>query len=419
MSIKLYQCIGGFFLISETAKVLNYVPFPHESEEIANRLFDLQQYHISPELDKIIQEVPDEEIETNSSEVKEYLRTKGKKSEVVVQSETYKNFLSKLPELLVEHKFVKNEKELWELTHNTTISLVKKQIAHSSQRIDKMVVHAILSLDDIDKTTNLFVSRIREWYGVHFPEILKHIENHATLCKIITEIGIRSNFTEEKLRKYGFADDRAAEFVKLANNSMGAEYDMNDLLPLQQLAQRTLDLFHQRDELVQWIEQQMDRIAPNMKSVVGSAIAARLIALAGGLDELAKMPSSTVQLLGAEKALFRSLKTGAKPPKHGVIYQMPELHSCPWWQRGNIARAIAGKLTIAARVDAFQGEFVGEELRKDLERKIVEIKEKYKNPPEGKKLPKEIPSYKDQKRKRPPKRGKKSKKPKYKSKKKR
>lgn len=420
MSIRLFQTIGGFFVLNDSKEILKYVSFPSKSEIIAEKLFVLQEYHDSPEVEELLDLLKEDEVVTNSSELTELLRKKGLKSEVDANDAIYKNFSNDLPRLLKEYNFIHKEQEYWELLRETTIALVKKQIAHSSQRIDKMVVHAILSVDDIDKTTNLFISRLREWYGIHFPEILKHVENHATFCKLITEVGIRDNFTVEKLKKYGFSESKCSELVKLAKNSMGATYGPNDLAPLQQLAQRTLDLFQQREALVKWIEQQMDRIAPNMKAVVGSAIAARLIAIAGGLEELAKMPASTIQLLGAEKALFRALKTGAKPPKHGIIYQMPELHSCPWWQRGNMARAIAGKLAIAARVDAFQGEFVGEELRKDLERKFEEIRIKYKNPPEGKKPPKEYPPHQEKKKgKKPSKRAKKGQKSKYRSKKKR
>jgi len=183
---------------------------------------------------------------------------------------------------------------------------------------------------------------------------------------------------------------------------MGASYEDKDLRPLQDMAQRTLDLYEERENLDSWIEREMGRVAPNMKAIVGSAIAARLIALAGGLREIAMKPASTVQLLGAEKALFRALKTGAKPPKHGIIYQMPEIHGCPWWQRGNISRAIAGRLTIAARIDFFQGEFMGDQLRIEIEQKIDEIKEKYKNPPEGKQPPIDRSFQPDQPR---PKRG--------------
>jgi len=111
-------------------------------------------------------------------------------------------------------------------------------------------------------------------------------------------------------------------------------------------------------------------------------LGARLIALAGGLTNLAKMPASTIQVLGAEKALFRSLKTGTRPPKHGIIFQHTLLHEAKKWQRGKIARAIAGKLAIAARTDAFGGRYAGEKLREDLERRIKEIQEKYVQPPQ-------------------------------------
>ncbi len=132
----------------------------------------------------------------------------------------------------------------------------------------------------------------------------------------------------------------------------------------------------------------MDEVAPNLKALVGGAkLAARLMSLAGGLKELAMMPASTIQVLGAEKALFRHLRTGAKPPKHGVIFQYPAINRSPWWQRGKIARALAGKLAIAARVDYFSGEYIGEELKKELEQRIQEIKEKYPNPPKRKAKP--------------------------------
>jgi len=95
--------------------------------------------------------------------------------------------------------------------------------------------------------------------------------------------------------------------------------------------------------------------------------------------------------LGAEKALFRSLRTGARPPKHGIIFQHPLIHEAKRWQRGKVARALAGKLTIAARVDAFSGKYVGDKLKADLEKRIDEIKEKYGEPPPKKPAVKKRP----------------------------
>jgi len=117
----------------------------------------------------------------------------------------------------------------------------------------------------------------------------------------------------------------------------------------------------------------MDSVAPNITALVGPMVGARLISLAGSLKELAKKPSSTVQIYGAEKALFRSLKTGTDPPKHGIIYQVPEVHSAPFWQRGKIARALAGKIAIAARIDAYSKRNIGSDLKKKFLERVGEI----------------------------------------------
>ncbi len=408
MTTRIIANISGFFVFDEGNKLIDFKAYSKNAEEIADKIHNLSKYTISEELKEILTNIEDINIETNSSDVLNFVRVFGKKCELLTKSEYYSELVAQLPKILVEKGFLKSEDELDLLTREVSIALTKKSIAYSSQRIDKNVVHAILSMDDIDKTTNLFSSRIREWYGVHFPETDKEIPNHVTLCKIITEIGVREKFTEDLLKRYGFSNEKSKKIVDVANKSMGAHFDEKDLLPLQHMAQRTLDLYEERDRLDAWIEREMGRIAPNMKAVVGSAIAARLIALAGGLMEIAMKPASTIQLLGAEKALFRALKTGAKPPKHGIIYQMPELHSCPWWQRGNISRAIAGRLTIAARVDAFQGEFMGDQLKREVDQKIEEIRQKYREPPEGKKPPidrSQQPQRSGQQRSKPPKGG--------------
>ena len=387
MTVKVFANVAGFFVLDSEDKIIRFKPYPKNPEEIAGRIHNLSIYNISEELNKVLMEIEDEQIETNSTAVVNYARGFGKKCTLDARSSSYQMFVEKIPNLLLERETIQSEQEYNQIVKEVSLFLTKKRIAHSSQRIDKNVVHAILSMDDIDKTTNLFSTRIREWYGIHFPEILNEVQTHQTLCKIITDVGIRDNITEETIKDYGFDSDKSQKIVRLAKSSMGASFEEKDLLVMQEFAQRTLDLYEERDKLEQWIEREISRIAPNMQSIVGSAIAARLIALAGGLRELAMKPASTVQLLGAEKALFRSLKTGAKPPKHGIIYQMPELHGCSWWIRGNISRAIAGRLTIAARVDAFQGEFMGDQLKNEVDRKIAEIKEKYKEPPEGKKPP--------------------------------
>ncbi|MCG3216236.1 MAG: C/D box methylation guide ribonucleoprotein complex aNOP56 subunit [Candidatus Heimdallarchaeota archaeon] len=387
MTIKIYSTVTGFFVFDKDAILILFESYPKETEVIATKIHNLSQNNKSEELEKIFKEILTDEIETNSLEVMDFAKNLGKKCELNAKSSFYQEFVERLPQLLIEKGYITSEIEYNQLVKDVSIILSKKRVTDSSERIDKNVVHGILSMDDIDKTTNLFASRIREWYGVHFPEIIKEVQSNPTLCKIITNVGIRDNFTEDSMKSFGFSNEKSKHIVQLAKSSMGAKFEQIDLVPLRDVAQNTVDLFEERDKLEAYIEREIGKIAPNMQAVVGSAIAARMIALAGGLRELAMKPASTVQLLGAEKALFRALKTGAKPPKHGIIFQMPELHSCPWWQRGNIARAIAGRLTIAVRVDAFRGEFIGDQLKADVNNKIVEIKEKYSEPPEGKKPP--------------------------------
>jgi nucleolar protein 56 len=156
-----------------------------------------------------------------------------------------------------------------------------------------------------------------------------------------------------------------------------------DIQAIQECAREVFLTSKVREKLSQYLDGVMAQVAPNLRAVVGSAIGARLISIAGGLKQLAQMPASTIQLLGAEKAFFKALRTKGKPPKHGVIYQYPELRMSQKWQRGRIARALAGKIAIAAKVDSMSGEFVGDKLAADLKSRIKEIKSRYPEKSEG------------------------------------
>ncbi|MGI0059657.1 MAG: NOP5/NOP56 family protein, partial [Nitrosotalea sp.] len=150
---------------------------------------------------------------------------------------------------------------------------------------------------------------------------------------------------------------------------------------VQGIAKQILDLFDLRQSLEKHIESQMELVAPNISVILGSAVGARILAKAGSLKRLATMPASTIQVLGAEKALFRALKTGAQPPKHGLLFQHQLVHAAPRWQRGKIARAIAAKAAIGARVDVF-GAGRNDTLLEKLNIRVTEIGEKYKDQPE-------------------------------------
>lgn len=274
------------------------------------------------------------------------------------------------------------------------LALTRMRIQEQSGARDKMVMQAIEALDDIDKVINLLVSRLREWYALHFPELDEILPRHQQFVNFVKEIGNRENATAEKLKDLNISEEKTKKILMAKEKTMGAWMDERDLKVIQEFAAEINRLYNLRREIEDYIEKAMDDVAPNLKGLVGAKLGARLISLAGGLKELAMLPSSTIQVLGAEKALFRHLRSGAKPPKHGIIYQYPAINKSPWWQRGKIARALAGKLAIAARVDYFSGEYIAEELKKEIEARIKEVKEKYPNPPKRRREEKRKPRRK-------------------------
>ncbi|HUO42620.1 MAG TPA: C/D box methylation guide ribonucleoprotein complex aNOP56 subunit [Methylomirabilota bacterium] len=262
-----------------------------------------------------------------------------------------------------------------------TLEIARAGIASAATRRDLSAVQAVRSIDDLDKTLNLLAGRVREWYGLHFPEMDRIVEKHDTYARLIAKLGNRRNFTKDNLVGEGIPSETADTLAEAARRSMGGQIEEVDLQVLKSFCDLMLELYKFRGKSEAYIDDVLKQVAPNMTAVVGAPLSARLISIAGSLDNLAKMPASTLQVLGAEKALFRSLKTGARPPKHGVIFQHTAIHQSPRWQRGKIARALSGKLSIAARVDAFGGTFVGEQLRDNVNKKVDEIKDRYKTPP--------------------------------------
>ncbi len=241
-------------------------------------------------------------------------------------------------------------------------------IRQESSRKDLLAAEGIRAIDDLDETLNVLSTRAREWYGVHFPELNSIVPDQRAYLKVVLA-GIRPYLDEQSLSGI----KPAKSIVKAAGSSMGAQWDEEAWKPLRELAQGLLQLYDVRGELDDYVERAMKEAAPNLTELVGAALGARLISLAGGLDRLARMPSSTIQVLGAEKALFRAMKTGARPPKHGVIFQYPAVHSAPKWLRGRLARAVASKIAIAARIDVFGGGRVDPAIKSDLEAKVKQI----------------------------------------------
>lgn len=306
---------------------------------------------------------------------------------------------SRMEEYAVSTGFVKDAAELNVWNRNVSMEIAKLRVKGAVEQRDLIVAQAIQTLDDLDRTVNLFMGRLREWYGVHFPELDRLVEKHETYARLVMNLGERENFTSEALQKEDIPQGKTEAIVRMAETSMGADVSTNDLTQMQALSKDVLNLYELRKSMENYLDKTMEEVAANIRALVGSLLGARLIAIAGSLRNLAMRPASTIQVLGAEKALFRSLKTGARPPKHGLIFQAALLHDAKRWQRGKIARALAGKLSIAARADAFGGNFIADRLNADLDRRIAEIKEKYKEPPAAKERP--MPERREQRDFRP------------------
>ena len=283
--------------------------------------------------------------------------------------------------LAVEYGFADDEESFYKWLFELELEYTRRKLRVAAQKRDMLAAQAIRAIDDIDKTVNLFVSRLREWYSLHFPELNDLVREHEDYVKLVAELGHRDNMTKENLMKLGFSEAKAERIAQAARESIGADLSEFDIDAIKSLAMIANNMYKLRRQLTEYIESVMKEVAPNITALVGPLLGARLISLAGGLDRLARMPASTIQVLGAEKALFRALRTGGKPPKHGIIFQYPDIHRSPRWQRGKIARALAAKLAIAAKVDAFTGRYIGDKLREDLRRRIEEIKRIYAKPP--------------------------------------
>lgn len=402
--IHLVETILGIMVVDDQANIIEKELFEKDSEGIAEKIYKLQQGETIPELQRIVQKLKniEEIIVEDESLAKTLKETYPAKITVEKPSPIAQQIRAQIPDLAQKYNYVSSFQEYIQLTYQIATHLTRKKIRTAAEKRDQLIAQAIETIDDIDKTLNLFASRIREWYGLHFPELNKLIDEHRTYIRLVKELGLRKNYTQENLQKTGFPPERVKELEESAKTSMGANIAEEDMEPLQKFASITLKLYQLRRELEEYIDESMKETAPNIRGLVGSLLGARLISLAGSLEELARMPASTIQVLGAEKALFRALRTGARPPKHGVLFQYPAIHGSPRWQRGKIARAVAGKLAIAARIDAFSGEYMADELKADLEKRIEEIKRKYPKPPKRKKPEKvkKIKMHKKRKEKR-------------------
>merc|ERR1712141_859091 len=239
-------------------------------------------------------------------------------------------------------------------------SLSRYQLKFSPDKIDTMIVQAISLLDDLDKELNNYMMRAREWYGWHFPELGKIITDNIAYIRTIQLMGQRENCKNVDLSDV-LPDEIENRVKEAAEISMGTEISDLDMLNIRHLCDQVMEIQEYRSQLYEYLKNRMLAIAPNLTAVVGELIGARLISHAGSLLNLSKRPASTVQILGAEKALFKALKTKHDTPKYGLIYHAQLVGQASSKLKGKVSRMLAAKAAIATRVDA-----LGEETNTDL-----------------------------------------------------
>jgi len=214
-------------------------------------------------------------------------------------------------------------------SREVSIAVAKAAIKKHLKR-DLLVVQTVGALDDLTKTTNMLMNRLTEWYGLHYPE-LKVEEDQEKYLKMMVQ-------------------------GRKVSDSMGMDLAEEDLHIIMDYADSIRELFRRKEALEAYLDRIMAQVAPNVHVLAGANLGARLIARAGGLEALSRMPGSTIQVLGAEKALFKHILKGVPPPKHGVIFQHPLISRAPREQRGKLARSMATRLAIAAKVDFYSGD---------------------------------------------------------------
>jgi len=223
-----------------------------------------------------------------------------------------------------------SDPEYISLLRDVAIRSARKQLSAALSE-DKKVIHAVDALDDLNETINHLTERLVEWYGVYYPELDLPGDAYVRFVSEIPESASQS--------------------------MIGAPANEEDLLLFQGFADDILSLYERKAAVELFISNKMNETAPNLSQVAGIVLGARLLSMAGGLKNLAGMPSGSIQVMGAEKAMVKHLRSNAPSPKHGIIFSHPVLNTAPFKMRGKIARAFASAISLAARTDYYSGDF--------------------------------------------------------------
>lgn len=279
-------------------------------------------------------------------------------------------------EKLIEESITKDN--MYSAESSLGRSLSRSKVKFNVNRADNMIIQSIWLLDKLDKDINTFSMRLREWYSFHFPELFRLINDNYKFAKLAELIGDRNQIEEmdtieEGINEIVEDEDKAKSIVQAMNTSMGTEISDVDMENIKSFSEKVIHLAEYRQSLLNYLTSRMNNVAPNLSSLIGETVGARLISKAGSLTNLAKCPASTLQILGAEKALFRALKSKGNTPKFGLIYQSNFIGKAATKDKGRISRFLANKCSIATRIDCFTDDpsnEYGHKLREQVEERL-------------------------------------------------
>ena len=402
MKCYIVDTLSGIFALDESSNMINFLDFNDDEEKILEFYKSLENDVINEDLKGLLSELKNSgfnEFIFDNIKLK-LLIAQQLDTESLLESSSleFKNFRLNLEVQLANIGISKSKEEIAARYKKINEELIKMQVSKAGEQGDVAVVQIIETLDILKKSISLFSVRLREWYGLHFPELTDKLgEDNIMLSRLVSVLGHRDNYTKEKItNNFDLKDERVTFLIQQASESMGANFDLKNV---NGFANQIISLDSYRQELEDKLEELMEVTAPNLHAIIGSLVGAKLITKAGSLKKLAYMPASRIQLLGAETALYRFLKTGKGIPKHGLIFQWNQIRGSKPWIRGKISRVVSGKIGLAAKIDYFKGEFIGKEISEDLSRKITEIEIRHPKPPkkvESKKSSKPKPKKKKQ-----------------------
>jgi len=369
-SAYIEETLIGVFALTPEGRIIEKALYPNEPEKIARAIIRQRNGEITREISKVAEGLIKrgfDSVTTTNPELAETLRGEYSFEVDLIDSGPSDQLREELPSIAQQNKIVKDEEGYFELGRQVSTFLTRGAVQDALGGKEAQITQTVQLLGELDTSLNGLSSRVREWYSLHYPELGRIVRDHQKYLSFITEIGDRSQVAQEKLETLGLQYREVVSILKGAEGSMGAPFKGSDLVEITRLAHQIISLYDYRAKLIEYISSLAAEIAPNVSVLAGPILAAKLIEKAGGLRRMAMMPSSTLQILGAEKALYRALKTKAKPPKHGLIFQHPYVNAAPRGLRGLRARHLAAKLSIAARADAFSGNAIAEQLKKELD----------------------------------------------------